>query len=375
MLRYMTAGESHGEALIVIIDGFPQGLRLDKSFIDRELKRRMHGYGRGGRMKIESDEARVLSGSRKNMTIGSPVGILIKNKDFSIDALHPIAKPRPGHADLAGALKYDFSDIRSVLERSSARETAARVAAGAVAKIFLLEFGIDILSHTISIGSVKADTHEFTFSKIRTLAERSDLRCADKDAEREMKEEIDNAKMEGDSLGGVSEIIVRGAPVGLGTYTQWDRRMDGLLAKAVMSIPAVKGVEIGQGFAASGLRGSRVHDEIIYDRKASRFSRRTNNAGGIEGGITNGENIVLRAAMKPIATLKKPLSSVDIKNKKQSPAQVERADVTAVPACGVVAEAAVAIELAGAMIEKFGGDSLTEIKRNYGGYISRLKKY
>lgn len=374
MIRYMTAGESHGEALLAIVDGLPAGLTIDKVYIDRELKRRMVGYGRGGRMRIEKDSVKIISGVRKTKTIGSPVGIMIANRDFSIDRLPSITKARPGHADLAGSLKYNMKDIRNVLERASARETAARVAVGALAKLFLSQFGIDILSHVVSIGRFRADTEGLAFSKIRSLAERSDLRCADKGAEKVMKKEIDSAKKDGDTLGGVCEVIARGVPVGLGSYVQWDMRLDANLARALMSIPAVKGVDIGGGFELAILRGSEVHDEIVYG-KLTGFKRKTNNAGGLEGGVTNGENIVLRVAMKPIATLMTPLESVDIGTKKKTKAQVERADVCAVPACGVIAESVSAIEIASAMTTKFGGDSIDEMKRNYGGYKKQIRKF
>jgi len=374
MIRYMTAGESHGEALVCIVDGLPAGIKIKKELIDRELTRRMIGYGRGGRMKVEKDKAHILSGVRQNKTIGSPISLLIKNKDFSINKLHAVTKARPGHADLAGALKFNEKDIRNILERASARETAARVAAGALSKILLSEFGIDVLSHVISIGSVSADTSDLSFLKIRALAEKSDLRCADKTASVRMKKLINSVRTAGDTLGGVCEIILKGVPAGLGSYSQWDMRLDGSLARCLMSIPAVKGVEIGEGFRSAKLKGSMVHDEIVYDRSGN-FARKTNNAGGVEGGITNGENIVLRIAMKPIATLMKPLQSIDVKSKKPARAQVERADVCAVPACGVAAEAVSASEIANAMIQKFGGDSLTEMKRNFDGYIRQVKRF
>jgi len=373
MIRYMTAGESHGEALVTIVDGLPAGLRVDRKILDRELARRMAGYGRGGRMKIERDTAHVLSGIRSGRTIGSPVAIMIKNRDFRIDSLPPIAKARPGHADLAGALKYDTRDIRDILERASARETACRVAAGALAKIFLAEFGIDMLSHVISIGPVVARTGGLGFARIRSLAEKSCLRCADPKAERMMKAVIDNAKREGDSLGGCAEVVVKGAPPGLGSHVQWDRRLDGNIARALMSIPAVKSVEIGGGFRLTLVPGSRAHDEIFYAK--GRFGHRTNNAGGIEGGMTNGEDIVLRVGMKPIATLMRPLSSVNIRTGKKALAQVERADVVAVPACGVVAEAAAALEVANAFSEKFGGDSVGETAANFKACARRIKNF
>jgi len=334
----------------------------------------MLGYGRGGRMLIEKDKAEIMSGLRNKRTIGSPIAMIIKNWDNSIDDMPSISKARPGHADLAGALKYNDPDIRNILERASARETAARVAVGACAKILLSEFDVDIQSHVVSIGTVRVDTIGMDFYKIRTLAEGSDLRCIDAKKASLMKKEIDKAAKAGDSLGGIVEIIVRGVVPGLGTHVQWDRRLDGRLAADLMGIPAVKGVEVGAGFDLAGRRGSHAHDEIRYDKRNG-FHRTTNNAGGLEGGMTNGENIVLRLAMKPIATLTKPLRSVDIISKKPARAQVERADTCAVPACGVVAEAVVAVEIANAMIEKFGGDSLAEMKRNFAGYIAQMKRF
>ncbi|MDD5439907.1 MAG: chorismate synthase [Candidatus Omnitrophica bacterium] len=382
MLRYMTAGESHGEGLVAIIDGFPSGVAIDTVKINRELKRRMLGYGRGGRMKIEDDAVNIMSGLRKKRTIGGPLALVIKNRDSKIDFLPSITKARPGHADLAGALKFNDPDIRNVLERASARETAARVAVGACARILLAEFDVDILSHVVSIGTVMADTSgrgkaclaPTEFYKIRTLAERSDLRCVDPKKEALMKKEIDKAARDGDTLGGIAEVIVRGLKPGLGTYVQWDRRLDGRLARACMAIPAVKGVEIGAGFKLAGIRGSEAHDDIRYEKKKG-FYHGSNNAGGLEGGMTNGENIILRVAMKPIATLAKPLQSVDIVTKKTVRAQVERSDTCAVPACGVIAEAAVSFEIADAMVEKFGGDSLTEMLRNYQGYVNQMRDF
>ncbi|OGW75272.1 MAG: chorismate synthase [Omnitrophica bacterium RBG_13_46_9] len=372
-IRYLTAGESHGKALVSIIEGIPKGLKLDIGFIDEELARRMKGFGRGGRMLIEKDKVEILSGTRKGKTLGSPIALLIRNRDFKIEILPSISCPRPGHADLAGALKFGERDIRDILERASARETASRVAAGALTKTLLKEFGISFLSHVIMIGMVKSEKR-LAFDKIRFFAEKSPVRCADKDISRLMCSEIKKAANSGDTLGGVFEVIINGAPPGLGSYTQWDRRLDGNLARAVMSIPGVKGFEIGSGFEAALSRGSRVHDKIFFDNKRNRFSRKSNNAGGIEGGITNGEDIIFRAAMKPIATLKKPLDSVDINTKKCKKAQVERADVCVVPSCGVIAESVCAIEIACAMVEKFGGDSISEMKRNYEGYMKQLRE-
>ena len=374
MLRYLTAGESHGECLVTILEGMPAGVGVDVSLINNDLKRRMVGYGRSERMKIESDSARVLSGLRKNVTIGSPIALLVKNKDHSIDKLPSLSSPRPGHADLAGALKYDHADLRSILERSSARETAARVAAGALARILLAEFGIGVTSHVALIGGVDAHTKSFNFEEIKKEADKSPVRCADEAASKLMCEEIDQAKSSGDTLGGIFEIVVTRVPVGLGSHVQWDRKLDANLTRALMSIQGVKGVGIGLGMEASHKRGSKFHDQIMYD-KIKGFSRKTNNAGGIEGGISNGEEIVLRAAMKPICTLKEPLPSVDIKTKKPAKAEVQRSDVCAVPAAGVVGEAVTAIEIANAMCEKFGSDSIGEMKRNFDTYIKQVKNF
>ena len=374
MIRYLTSGESHGKAMLAILDGMPSGLRVEESMINADLSRRMRGYGRGKRMKIEADKARILSGLRKSVTIGSPITIIVNNVDRSIDKLPAVLYPRPGHADLSGAIKYDLKDIRSVLERASARETVARVAVGAVAKALLAEFSIDIASHVTVIGGVEAETKNLGFKQLVSISEKSPVRCADPDASKLMCAEIEDAMEEGDTLGGVFEIIVRGAPVGLGSYTQWDRRIGSRIALAIMSIQAVKGVSFGAGFETAHLRGSMVHDEIFYDNKRG-FYRTTNNAGGIEGGMTTGEAIVVRAVMKPIATLFAPLVSVDIKTKRPVKASVERSDVCAVPAAGVIGEAVVAIELAGAMIEKFGGDSMREMKRNHDGYMAQMRKF
>lgn len=370
---YKTAGESHGKALVSIIEGIPSGLWLDVDFINRELARRMKGFGRGKRMRIEKDKAQILAGTRKGRTIGSPIAILIKNRDFKIESMPSVRCPRPGHADLAGALKFGETDIRNILERASARETAARVACGAVAKLFLGKFDMDFASHVIMIGGIGADK-ELSFSKTKRLAEKSPVRCADKIAEKLMMHEIRKAMRQGDTTGGVFEVIIKNVPPGLGSYAQWDRRLDGNLARSIMSIPGIKAVGIGCGFEAAVRRGSLLHDEILFDRKSGKFARKSNNAGGIEGGISNGENIVLRAAMKPIATLLSPLYSVNIKTGKRAKAQVERADVCVVPSAGVIAESVTAIEIAGALTEKFGSDSLSEIKRNYEGYIKNLSK-
>ena len=374
MLRYLTSGESHGKCMLAILDGMPAGLSIDKAVIDRELARRMVGYGRGKRMAIEADRVEILSGLRKNRTIGSPIALMIKNADHSIDKMPVVLEPRPGHADLAGALKYDTKDIRDVLERASARETVARVGAGALAKILLGEFGIRITSHVIAISAVTAKTKGLGLNQINVISEKSPVRCADPDASRLMCKEIDKAASEGDTLGGVFEVIICGVPAGLGSYAQWDRRLDGRLAMSIMSIQAVKGVSFGIGFEAARRKGSLIHDEIFYDKR-KRFYRKTNNAGGLEGGMTNGEEIIIHAVMKPISTLKKPLSSANIKTKKAVSATVERSDVCAVPAAGVIAEAASAIEIANAVIEKFGGDSIGEMRRNFDGYLEQIKKF
>jgi len=373
MLRYLTGGESHGKAMTAILDGMPSGLRIKESDINADLHRRMLGYGRGKRMKIEADKARIISGLRGSLTIGSPITLVVDNVDHSIDNLPVVLNARPGHADLSGVIKYDLKDIRSVLERASARETVARVSVGAVCKALLAEFGIDIASHVIAIGSVEARTKDLGFDHLVSKAERSPVRCADSDASKLMCAAIDDAMEEGDTLGGTFELIARGLPAGLGSYAQWDLRLEARLSYAVMSIPAVKGVSFGVGFEVSGMRGSMVHDEIFYDKKRG-FYRTTNNAGGIEGGMTTGEAIVIQAAMKPIATLMAPLSSVNIRTKAPAKASAERSDVCAVPSAGVIGEAVIAIELANAMIAKFGGDSLREMKRNYSGYLEQIKK-
>jgi chorismate synthase len=372
-IRFVTAGESHGRALVAIVEGIPSGVKCDTGFINGELARRMKGFGRGGRMSIEKDTVLVMAGLRRGRTLGSPVALVIMNRDHKIESLHSIISPRPGHADLAGALKFGERDIRNILERASARETAARVASGALTKLLLREFDIDFMSHVISIGTVESGKR-LSFFRMKACAEKSPVRCVDKLASREMCRCIKQARDEGDTVGGVFEVIARGAPPGLGSYTQWDKRLDGNLTRSIMSIPGVKGVAIGAGFSAGSTPGSAVHDEILFNKRRRMFTRRTNNAGGIEGGITNGEDIVIRAVMKPIATLGKPLCSVDIRSKKKKMAQVERADVCVVPSCGVIAENVCAIEIANAMREKFGGDSLSEMKRNYEGYVKAMKR-
>ncbi len=375
MLRYLNAGESHGKCLVAILEGLPKGIKVDEDFINDELSRRLAGYGRSERARsIEADRIEFLSGIRKGLTIGSPIAIQIKNKDYKINELEEVTKPRPGHADLAGALKYNQRDIRNILERASARETASRVAIGALCKLFLKEFKVDILSHVVNIGGVEAHTKGLTFEQIKEKIKDSSLRCADKTAEKLMIEEIDKIKRAQDTVGGAFEVIAIGLPYGLGSHVHYDRRLDGRLAGGLMSIQAIKAVEIGLGFEFAKKSGSQVHDEIFYDRNKG-FYHKTNNAGGIEGGITNGQPLVIRCTMKPIPTLISALESVDIKTKEPFKAQVERSDITAVPAAGVVAEAVVGFELAKAYLEKFGGDSLDETRRNFENYIQQLKEF
>lgn len=375
MLRYLTSGESHGVCLVAVLEGMPSGLELSPEFIDKELKRRQLGYGRGARMtSIETDKVTLLSGVRFGRTIGSPIALEIKNKDASIDRLPAVTRPRPGHADLAGALKYDHKDIRNVLERASARETAARVAVGAVAKRLLKEFGIEIFSHVVRLGGIDALPKSGSFERIRSQAEVSPLRCADRRAEKKMIALIDKAKANGDTLGGAIEIVALHLPVGLGSHVQYDRKLDGRLAGALMSIQAIKAVEIGAGTDVSKVFGSQLHDQIYYSKQKG-FFRKTLRAGGIEGGISIGGPLVVRIHMKPLSTLRRPMMSVDIKTKSPFRATVERSDVSAVPAAGVVAEGVLAFELAQAFLEKFGGDSLTELKQNWRGYLNQVKKF
>ncbi|MBI1953667.1 MAG: chorismate synthase [Candidatus Omnitrophica bacterium] len=374
MLRYLTAGESHGAGLTAILEGMPAGLALGPRSINEELRRRQMGYGRGGRMAIELDRVEILSGVRGGKTLGSPIAFYIANKDFSIDKLPKVTRPRPGHADLAGALKYDQEDIRNILERASARETAVRVAVGAAARALLAEFGVTVMSHVTVLGGVRAKTEGLSFFAIRKQAELSPLRCADGKAQARMIRAIDRAKAAGDTLGGTIEIAALGVPAGLGSHVQHDRKLDGRLAGALMSIQAIKAVEIGVGARVSELPGSKLHDPIYYS-KAKGFYRKSFRAGGLEGGITVGGPVLLRIHMKPLSTLRRPLMSVDVKTKKPFRATVERSDVTAVPAAGVVGEAVTAFELAQAFLEKFGGDSLAEMKRNYRGYLGQLKRF
>jgi chorismate synthase len=381
--RFLTAGESHGKALTVIIDGLPSGLPLDEDFIAAELKRRQCGYGRGARMKLEQDRAEILSGVRHGVSTGSPISLLIWNRDWenwkevmSVSApgksVPRITRPRPGHADLAGAAKYGLDDIRPVMERASARETAARVAAGAVARRFVAELGMEIHSQTLAIGRERT---EGPTAADWQRVEESPVRCADSGAEKAMTAAIDRAIATGDTLGGVSEVVAIGVPVGLGSHVQWDRRLDGAIARAMMSINSVKGIEIGDGFQSSGLRGSEAHD-VIEPAPGSRYPwrRPTNHAGGIEGGMSNGEAITVRLAVKPIPTLGKPLPSVDLATREAAEAHFERSDVCVVPAVGVIAEAALAVVLADAMLDKFGGDSLEETRRGCLSYLDSAQR-
>ena len=390
MIRFSTAGESHGEALIALISGLPAGVPVDLDFVNRELWRRQQGYGRGGRMKIETDKAHILSGVRHGMTIGSPISVQLENKDWKNwqdslpvgegdSARHkPVASPRPGHADLAGALKYNFPEARYVLERASARESAARVAIGAIAKAFLRQLGIEVLSHVVAVGNVTMQEN-VPWEQIIALYNQEQilLNCADPDIQQRMKEEVDKILKTGDSLGGVFEVVAHGVPPGLGTYAQWDERLDGLLAAAVMSLQAVKAVEIGSGVAAAASPGSAVHDEIGYGERANftAFTRTHNNAGGIEGGVSNGEEIRVRGYLKPISTLRRPLQSVDFATREPVRAAYERSDVCVVPAAGVAAEAMVALTLARCALEKVGGDSMGETLRNFQGYRKQLESY
>ncbi len=389
MLRFTTAGESHGPALVSILEGMVAGLPLVAADVDTQLARRQQGYGRGRRMKIESDHAEFLSGVRAGETLGSPIAMLIQNRDWKNwqEIMDPapregdperkraVTRPRPGHVDLSGMLKYDRADARDVLERASARETTARVAAGAICRRFLREFDISLGSHVVHLGGVDARRPDRMPGDLNAAADESQLRTLDRDAEQEMIKRIDAAKAEGNTLGGVAEVICDGVPVGLGSHVSWDRKLDGRLAAALMSIPAVKAVEIGLGVECARRKGSDVHDEIDPDEsnvKAGRVRRRTNRAGGMEGGISNGEQIVLRASMKPISTLMRPLGTIEMRTRERAEAVAERSDVTAVPAMGVIAEAMTAFILAQALLEKFGGDSLGETRRNYQNYISSL---
>lgn len=370
MIKFMTGGESHGREIIGLIDGFPANLYVNIDYINKELKRRQHGYGRSERMKMEQDKINLVSGVYKDYTTGNPIAFTINNKGYEKN-LKPITKPRPGHGDLAGTLKYNHKDIRNVLERASARETATRVAIGGFCKLLLKELDIFIFSHVIEIGGIR--TNKTIYDKLTVdelkLADNSPLRVLDKTSEKNMIEKIDEAKKTGDTLGGVVEVIAKNVPVGLGSYIQWDRRLDGKIGKTIMSIPGIKGVEIGKGFETSKILGSQLHDEIFYKEN---FYRNSNNAGGIEAGVSNGEDIIVRAAMKPIPTLRKPLKSVDMESKESTLAQVERSDVIAVPSLSIVAEAMLAYTIANEIVIKFSGDNIEEIKRNLQNYKKQI---
>ena len=389
MLRFTTAGESHGRALVAIVEGLPAGMPVDVDQINHELKRRQLGYGRGGRMKIEQDQVEILSGVRHGLTLGSPVAVMIENKDWAnwtdVMATDPreiapeksrrLKRPRPGHADLPGGQKFGARDLRNILERASARETAARVACGAFARQLLATFGAEVRSHVIQLGGIPEKPLGLTWEEISGIAEDAPLHCADSEAQQRMIELIDQKREAGDTLGGVFEIVAQGVIPGLGSHTAWDLKLDGRLAQAVMSIPAVKAVSIGVGVEASSLPGSEVHDEIAYNDETKEFIRETNRAGGLEGGITNGEEVRIRGHLKPLSTLRRPLRSVDIDTKREESAAFERSDITAVPAAGVIGEAMVALVLAAAMREKFGGDSLGEMRRNFEAYREQLRGY
>lgn len=388
-MRYLTAGESHGPELTAIIEGLPAGMPLLKEDIDKELKRRQQGYGRGGRMKIEKDQARITAGIRHGRTMGSPVSLAVENKDWkhweTVMSIEPIdekkvgmrrvSKPRPGHADLVGGMKYGHRDLRNVLERSSARETTVRVAVGAIAKKLLHELGIEVVGHVLEIGGVRAELGKsYTTAEIKELSENSPVRCLDKEVEQQMMTKIDEAKKAGDTIGGVVEVVVGGVPAGLGSYVQWDKKLDAKIARAIVSINAFKGAEFGVGFEAARRPGSQVMDAIEWDEKTG-YTRTTNNLGGFEGGMTNGMPIVVRGVMKPIPTLYKPLPSVDIDSKETFKADIERSDSCAVPSASVVAEAVVAWEVAEALLDKFDGDSFKRLKEELAEYREYIKNF
>ena len=390
MLSFRTAGESHGQALIALVEGVPAHLSIDFEFIDHELKRRQGGYGRGGRMKIERDQVRFLSGVRHGKTIGSPIAMMIENRDWpnweeimaarevlgDAATKRRVTRPRPGHTDLAGSLKYNHTDARNILERSSARETAARVAAGGLAKVFLRDFGIDVLSHTTAIGKARVpEDFIVDWQQLEAIRDDEIVRCVLPDIAQEMVKEIERAQKDGDTIGGTFEVVARGVPVGLGSHIGWDTRLDGRLAQAVMCVNAVKAVEIGQGVRIAYSRGSQAHDEIAYDNERRRFYHLTNRAGGVEGGITNGEEVRVVGYLKPIPTLKKALRSVDMVSKEPFLAQHERSDTCTVPAAGVIGESMVALVLATALLEKCGGDSMQETVRNFKAYLDQLQAY
>lgn len=390
MLQFATAGESHGQALIAWITGLPAGLPVDLAFVNRDLHRRQLGFGRGGRQRIEKDHVEALAGIRHGQTIGAPIALRLENRDWANweralavedrvadrEARRPLTAPRPGHADLSGALKFGFHDARYILERASARETAARVAAGALAKLLLREFSCEILSHVVAVGHA-ALGRLARWDEIQTVCANLDspLRCVDSEAETRMKQEVDYALRAGDSVGGVFEVVAHGVPPGLGSHAQWDAKLDGQLARAIMSIQAVKAVEIGVGVTAAGSYGSEVQDEIGYDAARHRFTRPTNRAGGLEGGITNGEDVIVRGYLKPISTLRRPLGTADLATKETVKAAYERSDVCVVPAGGIAGEAMVALVLGKAFLEKFGGDSLAETRRNFDGYQRQIERF
>jgi chorismate synthase len=390
MLRFETAGESHGECLVATLTGLPAGVPVSLDTVNHELWRRQQGYGRGGRMKIERDTAEIVAGVRHSHTIGSPVAIVIRNRDWqnwtealpvedadgAEDKKKPVTRPRPGHADLAGAIKYNFPDARYILERASARETTARVAVGAVAKALLIQFGIDIASHVIAVGGVRLERIA-AWDEVAAMRGHTEvmLGCVDAGTESRMKEVVDQAYRTGDTAGGVFEVIAHGVPPGLGSHATWDSRLDGRLAQAIVSIQAVKGVAVGFAEENAASFGSQVQDTIRYDREARRFTRGANRAGGLEGGITNGEDVLVRGFLKPISTLRRPLESVDLATREPALAAYERSDVCVVPAAGVIGEAMVALVLAQAFLEKFGGDSLGETKRNFDGYLMQVRDF
>jgi chorismate synthase len=380
MLRYWTAGESHGKTLIALIDGFPAGLPIDESFINRELKLRQGGYGRGGRQKLEEDMVDILTGTWQSMTVGSPITLQVVNKDYKLERLKELERPRPGHADLTGAIKY-LGSIRGVLERSSARETAVRVAAGALARLLLKQFGIETVGYVVELGSMvlgHGETRGQSIDELRALRDASSLYSVQPDRDREAESYIDRMADEGDTLGGIVEVRVDGLPFGLGTHAQWDRKLDGRLAQAVMAVQAIKGVEIGLGFEAARRRGSEVHDPIHHDPEQVHlphlgYIRPSNNAGGLEGGMTNGQSLILRAAKKPISTLRKPLESIRMEDKQPHRANYERSDVCAISAAAIIVEHVVAFELAAALVDKFGGDSLLEMKARYDLFLKMAR--
>jgi chorismate synthase len=390
MLQFATAGESHGQALVAWISGLPAGLRVDLEFVNSELHRRQLGYGRGGRQKIEKDRAEALAGIRHGQTIGAPIALRIENRDWANweramavedreedhEARRPLTAPRPGHADLAGAIKFNLHDARYILERASARETAARVAVGSLGKLLLREFGCEILSHVVAVGHARLQ-RQASWKEIQAVCANLDspLRCVDAETEARMKQEVDQVMRSADTVGGVFEVVAHGTPPGLGSHAQWDTKLDGQLARAIMSIQAVKAVEIGAGITAAGSYGSEVQDEIAYDSERRRFRRPSNRAGGLEGGITNGEDVVVRGYLKPISTLRRGLGTADLVSKESVQAAYERSDVCVVPAGGIAGEAMTALVLAGAFVEKFGGDSLGETRRNFEGYMKQVEQF